>query len=530
MLDIAGYTSDRPLYNLSILEPSFGGGDFLFQIIERLFESWKATSHPDESLTALQNCICAIEVNEEAFHQTSEQITSNLRALGASDVDAAYLATSWLKKKDFLLVDFDRHFDFVIGNPPYVRQELISETLLAEYKRRFSTIYDRADLYVPFIEHSLDLLLPSGVLVFICSDRWMKNKYGGPLRSLIASDFHLKIYIDMYGTAAFKSEVFAYTAITALSRRVGLDTRMTRVAWKPVIDAPSLKELSGQLLAATNTECLQSEYPDVAIGREPWILHSSLELSLVRRLESVFPTLEGARCKVGIGVATGADSAFIGIFDSLDVEDDRKLPLATTGDILSGKVAWRGLGVINPFLDQGGLVDLAQFPKLESYLMARRSTIASRHIAKKNNAAWYRTIDRIYPGLAKIKKLLIPDIKGSASIVFEGGMLYPHHNLYYIISDEWDLRVLQGILISGIARFFVSAYTTKMHGGYLRFQAQYLRRIRLPNYSQVSVADRAALIVAGETGNAEAALRSVMTVYGLSRGEAELIAAHQTVS
>ena len=65
-------------------------------------------------------------------------------------------------------------------------------------------------------------------------------------------------------------------------------------------------------------------------------------------------------CKVGIGVATGADKAFIGDFDTLDVEPDRKLPLVTTKDIMSGEVQWRGQGVINPFAEGGGLVDLRE--------------------------------------------------------------------------------------------------------------------------------------------------------------------------
>ncbi len=55
---------------------------------------------------------------------------------------------------------------------------------------------------------------------------------------------------------------------------------------------------------------------------------------MIRRLEQSFPTLEEAGCKVGIGVATGADQAFIGDFAALDVEPDRKLPLVTTKDIV----------------------------------------------------------------------------------------------------------------------------------------------------------------------------------------------------
>ena len=75
---------------------------------------------------------------------------------------------------------------------------------------------------------------------------------------------------------------------------------------------------------------------------------------------------------------------------------------------------------------------------------------------------------------------MIPDIKGDASIVYEEGKLYPHHNLYFITSDEWDVHALQAVMRSGIARLFVSLYCTRMRGGYLRFQAQYLRKIRIP--------------------------------------------------
>ena len=41
------------------------------------------------------------------------------------------------------------------------------------------------------------------------------------------------------------------------------------------------------------------------------------------------------------------------------------------------------------------------------------------------------------------------------------------------------------MLTSGIAELFVSTYSIRMRGGYLRYQAQYLRRIRLPNWEEV---------------------------------------------
>ena len=218
-------------------------------------------------------------------------------------------------------------------------------------------------------------------------------------------------------------------------------------------------------------------------------------------------------------MATGNDQAFIGPLDALDVEPDRKLPLVMTRDILDGDIRWRGLGVINPFRDEGGLVSLTDYPRLGAYLEARRETISRRHVARKSPANWYRTIDRISPELVARPKLLIPDIKGEAHIVYDEGRYYPHHNLYFITSETWDLRALQAVLLSGIARLFVATYSTRMRGGYLRFQAQYLRRIRVPRWEDVSPELRARLTEAAERRDQQACNAAVAELYGLTAEE-----------
>jgi hypothetical protein len=231
--------------------------------------------------------------------------------------------------------------------------------------------------------------------------------------------------------------------------------------------------------------------------------------------------LEEAGCKVGIGVATGADKVFIGPFDELDVEDDRKLPLVMTRDLQSGRVVWLGQGVINPFNDGpgSGLVKLEDYPRLSRYLQTHKDTIAQRHVAQKAPAQWYRTIDRITASLTSTPKLLIPDIKGSAQIVYDEGRFYPHHNLYYVTSGTWDLHALQAVLLSSISRLFVASYSTRMRGGFLRFQAQYLRRIRLPLWQAVSAASRAELKAAAEALDIEACNRAVFRLYSLTPAE-----------
>lgn len=209
--------------------------------------------------------------------------------------------------------------------------------------------------------------------------------------------------------------------------------------------------------------------------------------------------------------------------DELDVEPSRKLPLVTTKDIASGVIQWIGLGVIKPFEDDGKLADLAVYPKLKAHLEQHREAIAGRHVAKKNPTNWYRTIDRITPALAARPKLLIPDIKGSAHVVFENGTLYPHHNLYFIISQQWDLRALQAVLLSSVARQFVAAYSTTMRGGFMRFQAQYLRRVRIPLWADVPPSMRSRLAAAATALNFAECDKAACELYGLTPDEADLL-------
>lgn len=516
ILDLIGYTPDKPLYRLLLLEPSFGNGDFLFPVIERLLGSYRKHASNPTDITCLLPSLRAVELHRPTFTATRARLAARLRENGFSEQDSSTLLDQWLSQGDFLLEPIKQSFSFIVGNPPYVRQELIPEALITEYRSRYKTIYDRADLYIPFIEKSLSLLGAGGVLGFICSDRWMKNRYGGPLRRLVAERFHLKFYVDMVDTPAFHSEVIAYPAITVIKNE---KPGATRLAHRPEITQEALSRLARELVSDEPATDEIKEMQGVARGKEPWILESPDQLAVVRRLERDFPTLEEANCKVGIGVATGADKVFIAPFDELDLEPDRKLPLVMTRDILSGKVEWRGFGVVNPFDDRGGLVSLSEYPKLAAYLEKHGKEIRQRHVSKRNPEAWYRTIDRIYPALSKQPKLLIPDIKGEANIVYEGGQLYPHHNLYYITSEEWNLKALQAVLKSGIARLFVSTYSTKMHGGFLRFQAQYLRRIRLPHWRDINPSTKAALIEAAEQGDAAACNAVVSELYGLTKVE-----------
>ena len=118
-------------------------------------------------------------------------------------------------------------------------------------------------------------------------------------------------------------------------------------------------------------------------------------------------------------------------------------------------------------------------------------------------------------------KLYIPDIKNRLDPVLDTGQTYPHHNLYYIESDEWDLEVLGGLLISAVGQFFVESYGVRMRGGYFRFQAQYLRRIRVPVPGDVSARLAERLRMAFRARDRRGATAAAVELYGIDEREME---------
>lgn len=520
ILDLCGYVEKSNLMAMRLLEPSAGDGEFLLAGAARLLRSCRALHGlPSHHLEDLAPCIRAVELHRSTFNETFFRLVSLLVGEGLTQQQANTLAEEWFRQGDFLLTALDGGFDFAVGNPPYVRQERIPTPLLTEYKRRFNTLYDRADLYVLFYERCLDLLRPDGVLGFICANRWVKNKYGGPLREKIARGYNLDVYIDLSHANAFHEQVDAYPAITVIRRAPQSSTRVLTHGRND--DVPV-----GELFKALREPRATTQIPvvhQVGSGRDPWLVDAPEILEVIRDLEYLYPTLEEAKAKVGIGVATGADKIYIGAYDSLPVESERRLPLVMSGDLRPTGIEWSGRGVVNPWLPDGSLASLEDYPRFGEYMRKHAPDLKARHTAKKSPESWYKTIDRIYPGLSATPKLLIPDIKGEATVVLDAGRYYPHHNLYVVTSDTWDLRVLQAVLRSSVALAFIAAYSVRMSGGFLRFQAQYLRRIRVPSWETILPKVReklAAVCISTEQAEVDEA---VYAAYGLPSNQAQMI-------
>jgi hypothetical protein len=225
-------------------------------------------------------------------------------------------------------------------------------------------------------------------------------------------------------------------------------------------------------------------------------------------------TIEELGFKIGIGVATGADSIFISSELPGLVESELLLPALNAKDLRGDTMSWHKEYLLNPYTPSGELISLSRYPQAARYLESHKERLADRHVARKNTSKWYKTIDRINPQLRTEAKILLPDMSGNRYIFVDEGQFYPLHNIYYVTGHSVrKLKILSAILMSDIIRQQIGSITNNMNGGFPRWQSQYLRKLKVPDFMAMDLASEDQLIQSYDEKDFDAVNSQVCTLY-----------------
>jgi len=456
LLDEVGFVSEKDLSLVTLLEPASGEGSFALEIVTRLYQS--SQKFEFNFLKALNSNIKFIELNRESVEKLKESIK---KLICKWDYSSPQLEDRVFICSNYLTLDKLPKFDCIVGNPPYIRHELIDASLKSFYREKFSTFRYRADLYIPFYEHSLNLLSDNGKLSFVCSNRWLYNQYGEPLRKKISQEYYLKKLLNLEKAQLFDTQVIAYPAITTVVKREGVDTLYY--------------ESNDKKIDFKNIIFTKKETPNSGAWQNLFINYDLNSSSL--------KSIEELGFKIGIGIATGADKIFIiKKSQNIEIENSRLMPLLKSNALKGEEIEWDGSYLVNPY-EENGLCNLEEYPKLKAYFKEHKERLKQRHTAKKSPLKWYKTIDRVKFDLQAQPKLLLPDLATSKKLHVDKGNFYPHHNLYYITHNNIvKLEKLSSILMSEFVQKQLLNIGIKMNGGVPRFQAQTLKKLRIPSF------------------------------------------------
>lgn len=197
-------------------------------------------------------------------------------------------------------------FDAVIGNPPYVRHELIRPYKPA-LKRAFLQTYDgSADLYVYFYQQGLTLLRPGGRLSFVVTNKWMRAGYGEGLRRIFSEKAWIEFVADFGHAKKFFPDADVFPSVVVIRKPDGGKTpEETQVCVIPRDDVPE-KGLDEAVAKVTYT------LPRKYFTKEPWALEPPAVAALLTKIRAAGVPLKDVVPRLPVnGIKTGLNKAFL---------------------------------------------------------------------------------------------------------------------------------------------------------------------------------------------------------------------------
>lgn len=228
-------------------------------------------------------------------------------------------------------LNFVSDFDGIIGNPPYIRQEvmgagdksriasLIEEQRLASPGIFWPRFSGRSDIYVFFFAHAISFLRNGGRLVFLTSASWLDSGYGEALREFFLKNFRILAILES-GVEDFFEGASIKTVVTVLEREV--DDEKRRNARVRFVQLLKRIDQNGTRIADSilenDSSCRTSEYKcrvvtqrDLISGSGGWgkyLRAEDLFFEVIGRGVRMTPLRSVAR--VRFGVKTGANDFF----------------------------------------------------------------------------------------------------------------------------------------------------------------------------------------------------------------------------
>ena len=201
-------------------------------------------------------------------------------------------------------------FDVVIGNPPYVRQEKIKH-LKPTLKKYYTCYTGAADLYVYFYERGLQLLSPSGIHTFICSNSWLDVNYGAPLQKYLLDNTAGAVICHSEAEREFESADINTIVSILQNGTPNPDSHIRFLTFKTFIGDPDIENRRER--TRTYTELAQAGTRDNKYTGDKWggkyLRAPDIYWTLLEKGKDKLVRL-GDIAKVRFGIKTGANEFF----------------------------------------------------------------------------------------------------------------------------------------------------------------------------------------------------------------------------
>ena len=504
------------MLTLTICDPACGSGAFLNQALDFLIAEHQwidemrsklmggGLAFPDIENSILEKNIYGVDLNEESVEiaklslwlrtsQPGRKLTSlnNNIKCGNSLIESKAVAgdKAFVWEKEFPEVFAKGGFDVVIGNPPYVRQEILTP-YKPYFEEHFKTYAGTADLYTYFIEMGVDgLIKEEGIYSIIVGNKWMRARFATKLRQWMKEKEIVEL-VDFGDLPVFEN-VAAYPVIVTLKK----PTKKNDLFY--ACEPKDLHFDDLKLFVHNN----RFQVDKVTLHDDAWALQKIESSMLLKKLRGTGTSLENfIDRKMYVGLKTGLNAAFI--IDSNTYADlvtiDPRLDALIKPYVVGRDIKRYGKPTIDKYLicipnkwtNAKGNFDneesawnwfQSEYPSLANLLEPFAEKAKKR--TDKGEYWWELRACEYYTAFEKAK-IIYSEIASEGRFTIDRTGVYCDMTAFIIGTDS---SYLLAILNSKVFTYLFKHSSSEIRGGFLRWKRQYMYPLPIPKPDKMEV-------------------------------------------
>lgn len=560
ILDGVGYKINNGIEDRKILDPACGSGGFLVRATRRLIgrfliklgkatekelekAEWKflidrlSPEEAKEILETIRENVYGVDINPFACHIAEMNILFQvidlyqkarekykdyrLRRFNIYMTDSLRLPkdedlTNFIGKYSFLdekkRVDSIKKmkFDFVVGNPPYVRVQNLDEETRDFLRKTYKTVSGKFDIYIPFVERGLEWLKDGGKLGYIVPNTFMTRRYGEKLREYLLN-FKI-IHILDFGDSKVFDDATNYPAIVIVEKSQppeGWEILVGEV-FKDKREIEREFKSRKKFLDDIKVHLGEDFYEDPkgffrvflqkqsTLSKEPWSLVPDKIRSIMRKIESNSKPFKDIVEVMYEGFITGANDVYL-----LPIEEAKALNLekALLRPVPKGAEIERwgfttSMYVIYPHHDDGSPVEEDEIingkkfknTNVYKYLKEHEKKLEKRKYYGKTvlelfgSDKWYSLVHPKPTTIFTPPKLITPNLSKESRFALDTEGVFLDHDSYGIklkkeFLNEYPYPYILALLNSRVLEFYLKQISPYASGKYYRYTNEYLSRL-----------------------------------------------------
>jgi len=372
-------------------------------------------------------------------------------------------------------------FDVVIGNPPYIRVQLISHTDIDYFKKTYQTAWKRIDISILFMERFANVLKTGGTLCFISSNQFIVAEYGRKMRRYLLEKKLLYKMLD-FGFLPIFENTTTYVNIFFLTKKNNTKFLYSYLEKLPFRQPNFFDSFE------------YSRYDD-----QPWdFSHGKtrdiLEKMRKNKLLKDFAVARG-------GIISGSDELFIFPKKSFPFEKELSLDLIRTENIGRYYISHPEKTIFYPcYLDNQNRTNVysletiqKKFPLVYEHIIKNEIAFKQRKDSRQSmgeRKKWWQPVRFGQLNSFSKMKILSPGIVCHNKFTLDTvGYAYSFGNIYSIIltDDSLNIYTILGILNSSLIEFYLHLTAPVKQGGYYAYSATVLENIPIHYPSDIQI-------------------------------------------